>query len=77
MLKHPDPSRIDLFSFGLVLGAIIKFQGKLVLDSLAFLFPLLGVNGSLENLFFLNDFFQGEVEVLVWSSTTALGDSWV
>ena len=40
MLEHPDASGIDFFSLGLVLGAIIELERKLVPDSLTFLFPL-------------------------------------
>ena len=40
MLEHPDPSRVNLFGVGLVLGAIIELERKLVPDSLTFLFPL-------------------------------------
>ena len=40
VLEHSDASGIDFFSLGLVLGAIIELERKLVPDSLAFLFPL-------------------------------------
>ena len=40
VLEHSDASGIDFFSLGLVLGAIIELERKLVPDSLTFFFPL-------------------------------------